>query len=138
MRDYKINGVSLAGIVRDQGNNGACWAFGATGALESAFLRQIKNTVKVKQVLKLYKVKVKKSAKKLVIKAQLKNKKAIKGKKLIFKFNGKKYTEKTNKKRIATITIKKSVLKKLKVGKKVKYQVTYLKDTVKKSVKVKK
>ena len=98
----------------------------------------IKNTVKVKQVLKLYKVKVKKSAKKLVIKAQLKNKKAIKGKKLIFKFNGKKYTAKTNKKGIAKITIKKSVLKKLKVGKKVKYQVTYLKDTVKKSVKVKK
>lgn len=100
--------------------------------------QSIKNTVKVKQVLKLAKVKVKKSAKKLVIKATLKGKTAIKGKKLTFKFNGKKYTAKTNKKGIAKITIKKSVLKKLKVGKKVKYQVTYLKDTVKQSVKVKK
>ena len=98
----------------------------------------IKNTVKVKQVLKLAKVKVKKSAKKLVIKATLKGKKAIKGKKLTFKFNGKKYTAKTNKKGIAKITIKKSVLKKLKKGKKVKYQVTYLKNTVKRTVKVKK
>ena len=98
----------------------------------------IKNTVKVKQVLKLAKVKVKKSAKKLVIKATLKGKKPIKGKKLTFKFNGKTYKAKTNKKGIAKITIKKSVLKKLKAGKKVKYQVTYLKDTVKRSVKVKK
>jgi C1A family cysteine protease len=98
----------------------------------------IKNTVKVKQVVKLAKVKVKKSAKKLVIKATLKGKTPIKGKKLTFKFNGKKYTSKTNKKGIAKITIEKSVLKKLKVGKKVKYQVTYLKDTVKQSVKVKK
>ena len=98
----------------------------------------IKHTVKVKQSLKLSKVKVKKSAKKLVIKATLKGKKPIKGKKLTFKFNGKTYKAKTNKKGIAKITIKKSALKKLKVGKKVKYQVTYLKDTVKKSVKVKK
>ena len=98
----------------------------------------IKNTVKVKQVLKLAKVQVKKSAKKLVITATLKKGKTpIKNKKLTFKFNGKTYTAKTNKKGVAKITVKSSVLKKLKVGKKVKYQVTYLKDTVSKSVKVK-
>lgn len=108
-------------------------------ALTATYAGQtIKHTVKVKQSLKLSKVKVKKSAKKLVIKATLKGKKPIKGKKLTFKFNGKTYKAKTNKKGIAKITIKKSALKKLKVGKKVKYQVTYLKDTVKKSVKVKK
>ena len=98
-----------------------------------------RNTVKVKQVLKLSKVKVKKSAKKLVLKATLKQgKKALKNKKVTFKFKGKKYTAKTNKKGVAKVTIKKSVLKKLKVGKKVKYQVTYLKVTVKRTAKVKK
>ena len=94
-----------------------------------------KNTLTVKHLLSLNKVSVKKSAKKLVLKATLKN---LKSKKVVFKFNGKKYTAKTNKKGIAKVTIDKSVLSKLKVGKKVKYQATYLKDTVKKSVKVKK
>jgi hypothetical protein len=98
----------------------------------------VTKTLKVTHVLSLKKVKVKKSAKKLVIKATLKGKKPIKGKKLTFKFNGKTYQAKTDKKGIAKITIKKSVLKKLKVGKKVVYQATYLKDTVKKSAKVKK
>lgn len=110
--------------------------------LNSKFINLYANAtagaIGVKQNLKLAKVKVKKSAKKLVIKATLKGKKPIKGKKLTFKFNGKTYKAKTDKKGIAKITIKKSVLKKLKVGKKVKYQVTYLKNTVKQSVKVKK
>ena len=93
------------------------------------------NTQKV--VLTLQKVKIKKSAKKLVIKATLKiNGKLANGKKVTFKFNGKKYVVKT-KKGVAKLTIKKNVLKKLKVGKKLTYQVTYLKKTVKKTVKVK-
>ena len=97
-------------------------------------------TLKVNHVVSLKKVKVKRSAKKLVIKATLKkvNGKYLKSKKVTFKFNGKKYTAKTNKKGVAKVTIKSKVLKKLKVGKKVKYQVTYKKDTVKKTVKVKK
>ncbi|MEE3489431.1 MAG: right-handed parallel beta-helix repeat-containing protein [Methanobrevibacter sp.] len=99
---------------------------------------KVTNKVKVKQILTLIKVKVKKSAKKLVVKATLKEgKKALKNKKVTFKFKGKKYKAKTNKKGVAKVTIKKSVLKKLKVGKKVNYQVTYLKDTVKRTVKVK-
>ena len=89
--------------------------------------------------LKLKKVKVKRSAKKLVIKATLKiDGKAAKNKKLTFKFNKIKYTAKTNKKGVAKVTVKKNILKKLKKGKKVKYQVTYGKTTVKQSVKVKK
>ena len=100
---------------------------------------KVTNKVNVKQILTLKKVKVKKSAKKLILKATLKEgKKALKNKKVTFKFKGKKYKAKTNKKGVAKVTIKKSVLKKLKVGKKVKYQVTYLKDTVKRTVKVKK
>ena len=89
--------------------------------------------------LTLKTVKIKKSAKKLVLTAKLtKGKSFIKNKKIIFKFNGKKYTAKTSKKGIAKVIIKKSVLKKLKVGKKVKYQAKYKKLIVKKTAKVKK
>ena len=101
------------------------------------FGQTVKNSLVVKQVLKLSKVTVKRSAKKVILKATLKQgSKALKYKKVVFKFKGKKYTAKTNKKGLAKVTIKKSVLKKLKAGKKVTYQVTYLKDTVKRSVKV--
>ncbi len=101
---------------------------------------EVTKKLTVKHVLKLQKVKVKRSAKKLVIKATLAkvNGKYLKGKKITLKFKGKKYTAKTNKKGVAKFTIKKKVLKKLKKGKKVTYQATYLKDTVKYTVKVKK
>lgn len=100
---------------------------------------QITRNLTVKHAVTLKTVTVKKSAKKLVLKATLKaGKKALKNKKVTFKFNGKTYKVKTNKKGIAKVTIKKAVLKKLKVGKTVKYQATYGKDTVKKSTIVKK
>ena len=94
----------------------------------------------VKHILKLKKAKVKRSAKKLVIKATLAkvNGKYLKNKKITLKFKGKKYKAKTNKKGVAKFTIKSKVLKKLKKGKKVTYQATYLKDSVKCTVKVKK
>ena len=107
----------------------------------TALGKTVTKTLKVKQVLTLKAVKVKKSAKKLVLTATLAkvNKKYLKGKKITFKFNGKKIkTVKTNKKGVAKVTIEKALLKKLKVGKKVTYQATYLKDTVKKTTKVKK
>ena len=98
----------------------------------------IKNTIKVKQVLSAKTLKVKKSARKIVLKAKLKQgKKALKNKKVTFKFKGKKYTAKTNKKGIAKVTLKKNVIKKLKAGKKYSYKVTYLKNTIKKYIKVK-
>jgi hypothetical protein len=99
------------------------------------------NKLKVKQTLKLVKktVTVKKTAKKLVIKAKLKwsNGKPIKGKKLVLKFKGKTYKAKTNKKGIAKFTVKKNVIKKLKKGKKYSFKVKYLKNKVKGKVKVK-
>lgn len=102
--------------------------------------KSITKTLTVTHVVSLKTVKVKKSAKKLVLTATLKkvNGKYLKSKKVTFKFNGKKYTAKTNKNGVAKVTVKKAVLKKLKVGKKIIYQATYGKDTVKKSVKVKK
>lgn len=100
---------------------------------------KVSKKLTVKQILTLKAVKVKKSAKKLVLTATLKKgKTALKSKKLTFKFNGKKFYAKTSKKGIAKVTIKKSVLKKLKAGKKITYQVTYLKDTVKRTAKVSK
>ena len=99
----------------------------------------ITKSLVVQKVLTLKTATVKKSAKKLVLSATLKKgKKAISGKRITFKFNGKTYKATTNKKGIAKVTVKKAVLKKLKVGKKVKYQATYQKCVVKKTAKVKK
>ena len=98
----------------------------------------IKNRINVKQVLSAKNFKVKKSAKKLVLFAKLKQgKKPLKKKIVIFKFKGKKYKAKTNKKGIAKVTIKKNVINKLKTGKKYKFTIAYLKDTIKRIVKVK-
>ena len=100
----------------------------------------VTKTLTVKHIVTLKTVTVKKSAKKLILQATLAkvNKKYLKKKTVTFKFNGKKYKAKTNAKGVAKVTIKKSVLKKLKVGKKITYQATYLKDTVKKTAKIKK
>ena len=99
-----------------------------------------KNTVTVKRILTLKLVYVKKSAKSLVLTATLSkvNGKFLKSKLITFKFNGKTYKARTNSKGVAKVTISKYVLSKLKVGKKITYQATYVKDTVKKSVKVNK
>ena len=108
----------------------------ATFTVISKAVTPVKKADVIKLTLK--KVKVKKSAKKLVLKATLKiNGKAVKGKTITFKFNGKTFKAKTNKKGVAKATIKKKVLKKLKVGKKVTYTAKYLAKTVKKTVKVK-
>ena len=93
----------------------------------------------VDHIVTLKSVSVKRSAKKLVLTATLKkvNGKYLKGKTITFKFNGKKMSAKTNGKGVAKVTVKKNILKKLKKGKKVTYQATYLKDTVKKTAKIK-
>ena len=84
--------------------------------------------------------KVKKSAKITKVKITLNkvNGKFLSKKTLKIKFNKKTYKVKTNKKGVATWKVKKSMLKKLKVGKKVKYTVTYGKAVVTKKLTIKK
>ncbi|MBE6511591.1 MAG: hypothetical protein E7Z75_00365 [Methanobrevibacter olleyae] len=82
---------------------------------------------------------VKKSAKKLTLNVKLtKGKTLLKNKKVTFRFRGKNYTARTNSKGIAKVTIKRSVIKKLKAGKKYTVKITYLKNSIKRTVKVKK
>lgn len=89
--------------------------------------------VTIKNILKASNI-VKKKAKKIKFSATLKNSKgkAIIGKKISFKFKGKTYSAKTNKKGVVTIT-----LMNLKVG---KYTITskYGECTVKNTIKIKK
>ena len=93
----------------------------------------VKNTLTVKKVLKAKSTTVKKS-KKIKYSASLKSSKgkAISGKKIAFKINGKTYSAMTNKKGLATVTFTN-----LKVG---KYSiiVKYLNSQVKTTLKVKK
>ena len=100
----------------------------------------IKNKITVKSIFVAKNLKVKKTAKKIKIKVTLKkvDNNYLKGKQISLKFNGKTYKAKTNKKGVATFTIKNNVIKKLKVGKKYTYKVTYLKETSSKKITVKK
>lgn len=96
---------------------------------------QVSNTVNVKHALKSKKLfKVKKSAKRIVLKVKLlsNNKKAIKGKKIKFKIKGKTYVAKTNSKGIAKKTLRKTKFKKGKYA----LKISYLKDTIKASVRI--
>ena len=101
---------------------------------------KVSKKLTVKHILKLKSAKVRKNAKKLVLTASLNkvNGKYLKNKIIKFRFMGKTYKAKTNSKGIAKITIKSNVLKKLKVGKKVSYTASYIKDTAKRTVKVRK
>ena len=90
-------------------------------------------------ILALKKVTVKRSAKKLTLSATLKiNGKLAGGKTVTFKFNKKTFTAKTDSSGVAKVNIKKSLLKKLKAGKKVSYQASYGSIIKNLSVKVKK
>ena len=100
----------------------------------------ITKKVTVKSIITAKNVNAKKSAKTVKIKVTLKkvNGKYLKNKKVTLKFNKKTYKVKTNKKGVATFTIKNSVYKKLKTNKKYTYQAIYGKDKVKKTIKFKK
>ena len=98
----------------------------------------VKNTITVKRTLKSSNRILKKSAKKFIFRASLRTSKnkAIRGKVVKFRFYGRTYSAKTNSRGIAQVTIKKAVIKKLKKGRTYKVAVTYLRDTIKRNVKV--
>ena len=98
------------------------------------------NKVNIKQIIKASDKKVKKSAKTTKVKISLSkvDGKYLKGKTLKVKFNGKTYKVKTNSKGVGIWKVKKSMIKKLKVGKKVKYTITYGKDALTKKLIIKK
>ncbi len=106
----------------------------------SYFGASVKNKITVKSIITAKNLKVKKMAKKIKIRITLKkvDGKYLKGKQISLKFKGKIYKAKTNKKGVATFTIKNNIIKKLKVGKKYSYEVTYLKDKISKKITVKK
>ncbi|MEE1149338.1 MAG: Ig-like domain-containing protein, partial [Methanobrevibacter sp.] len=81
---------------------------------------KVSNKVTIKHVIKANNVNVKKSknVNKIKVKTYKVNGKFLNGKKLILKLKNKKIKDKINKKGVATFKVKKSVLKKLKVGKK--------------------
>ena len=138
---FKVNGVTYTRLT--DGNGYATLEINlkpGTHTIVSSYRSVNKtNKITVKSIVAAKNVKVKKTAKMLKIKVSLKkvNGKYLKGKKLKLKFNGKTYNAKTNKKGVATFKISKNVLKKLKKGKKYSYKVTYIKDSVKKTVKIK-
>lgn len=99
------------------------------GTLKNCIFKNTKITLKT--------VKVKKSLKKLVLSATVKKgSSAVKNKLVTFKFNGNALKGKTNSKGIAKVVVKSSILKKLKVGKTVKYSASYSGVSVKKTAKV--
>ena len=100
---------------------------------------KLSKKVTIKHLMKPKNIKVKKSKKVLKIKVKTNkvNGKFLKGKKLKLKLKSKTLKAKINKKGVATFKVKKNILKKLKVGKKYKYKVSYGKDVVTKKITVK-
>ena len=98
----------------------------------------ISKKIKISNIIVVKTKKIKKSSKKVKIKVKLmtvKNK-YLKSKKLTLKINGKNIKAKTNRKGVAVFKLKKSIVKKLKAGKRYKVKVSFGKDAVTKKIKI--
>ena len=139
---FKINNVEVKSTFVDKNGYASLKITKAPGNYKITTIALGKTVTKiltVKHLVTLKKVTVKRSAKSLVIQASLAkvNGKYLKNKWISFKFPGISTKVKTNSKGVAILTIPSKVLGKLKSGKKITYQATYLKDTVKVGVTVK-
>ena len=141
---FRINGVDYNGVTDENGYARLKINLNPTTVTITSRYSgyKVSNKITIKQTLKLVKntITIKKSTKSFKIKATLKwsNGKAIAGKKIAFKLNGKVYSAKVNSKGIAQVTIKSSDIKKLKAGKTYKYYAKYVTNYVYGKVKVKK
>ncbi|MBE6499250.1 MAG: hypothetical protein E7Z80_01705 [Methanobrevibacter thaueri] len=99
----------------------------------------VTNFVSINNIVKAPSKKVKKSKKTTKVKISLLNVngKVQRGKIIVVKFNKKSYKIKTNSKGVATWKVKKSMVKKLKKGKKYTYTATYDKDSASNKLKIK-
>ena len=98
----------------------------------------ISKKIKISNIIVVKTKKIKKSSKKVKIKVKLmtiKNK-YLKSKKLTLKINGKNIKAKTNRKGVAVFKLQKSIVKKLKAGKRYKVKVSFGKDAVTKKIKI--
>ena len=136
---FKVNGKNVAVLTTDK-NGYASYKITQTPKSYSITAEanglKATNKLNVKQVINVKKVSKVKKSKTTKVKITLKGKTVYKNKKLTVKFNGKKYTVKTNKKGVAIFKVTKKMLKKFKVGKKVKYTVIYSADKLTRYVKV--
>ena len=96
---------------------------------------KVTNKITVKNRMVANNIKSKMNSKYLKVKVSLKkvNGKYLKGK-ITLKFKGKSYKMNVNKKGVAIFKINKTVIKKLKVGKKYVYKAYYLKDSITKYI----
>ena len=139
---FKINGITYN--VNTDKNGYASLKIqqkpGRYSIVTSSLGISLSNTIVVKHIVSAKNLKVKRTSNLLKIKVKLLkvNGKYLKSKKITLKFKGKKYTAKTNKKGVAIFKISKNVISSLNAGKKYKYKVTFLKDTVSKKISVKK
>lgn len=138
-KKYSADAVGGKAIIKVSNLAGGYYVSRITFVSDTENITHTSNVmIKPAYKLALSTVKVKKSAKKITLKAKLKiNEQTGANKKVKFKFNKKTYKVKTNRKGVAKLTIKGKAIKRLKVGKKVGYQVSYGNTVVKKTAKVK-
>lgn len=138
---FKIDGKTVKTTTTDENGFASFKISKVPGSYKlsiTALGKTVSKKLTVKSIVTLAKTDVKKSSKKIILTATLAkiNGKYLKKKWVTFKFKDIKYKRLTNSKGVAKVTIPKAAYAYMKAGKKVTYQATYMKDTVKRTVMV--